>query len=41
MQAEELFALGLGLTPPWKVMSQGPDTGHTPSRLPLEIGADR
>ena len=41
MQAEELFALGLGLTPPWKVMSQGPDTGHTPSRLPPEIGADR
>ncbi len=41
MQAEEIFALGLGLTPPWKVMSQRLDTDHTPTRLHLEIGADR
>ena len=41
MQAEEIFALGLGLTPPWKVMSQRLDTDHTPTKLHLEIGADR
>ena len=41
MQAEEIFALGLGLTPPWKVMSQRLDTKQTPSKLHLEIGADR
>jgi len=41
MQAEEIVALGLGLTPPWKVMSQPLDTDHTPTKLHLEIGADR
>jgi len=41
MQAEEIFALGLGLTPPWKVMSQRLDTDHTPTKPHLEIGADR
>ena len=41
MRAEEIFALGLGLTPPWKVMNQRLDTEHTPSKLHLEIGADR
>lgn len=40
MQAEEIFALGLGLTPPWKVMSQRLDTDHTRTKLHLEIGAD-
>ncbi len=41
MFAEEIFALGLGLTPPWKVMSQHLDTDKTPSVLHLEIGAER
>ena len=41
MLAEQIFALGLGLTPPWKVMSQRLDTEHTPTKLHLEIGADR
>jgi transposase len=41
MLAEEIFALGLGLTPPWKVMSQHLDTEKTPTVLHLEIGADR
>jgi transposase len=40
MQAEEIFAFGLGFTPPWKVMIQRLDTAHTPSKLHLEIGAD-
>jgi len=39
MQAEEIFALGLGLTPPWKIMSQRLDTDHMPTMLHLEIGA--
>ncbi|SMP53542.1 hypothetical protein SAMN06295888_108126, partial [Desulfonatronum zhilinae] len=41
MFAEEIFALGLGLTPPWKVMSQHLDTEDTPTKLMLEIGAER
>lgn len=41
MLAEEIFALGLGLTPPWKVMSQRLDTEHSPTELHLEIRADR
>jgi len=41
MLAEEIFALGLGLTPPWKVMSQRLDTEHSPTELHLEISADR
>lgn len=41
MLAEEVFALGLGLTPPWRVLSQRLDTDHTPTELHLEIGADR
>ena len=41
MLAEQIFALGLGLTPPWKVMSQRLDTDHKPTKLHLEIGADR
>lgn len=41
MLAEEVFALGLGLTPPWLVTSQSLDTEKSPSELHLEIGADR
>ena len=41
MLTEQIFALGLGLTPPWKVMSQRLDTEQTPTKLHLEIGADR
>ena len=41
MLAEEVFALGLGLTPPWTVMSQSLETETSPSELHLEIGAER
>lgn len=41
MLAEQIFALGLGLTPPWKVMSLRLDTDYTPTTLHLEIGAER
>jgi hypothetical protein len=41
MLAEQSFALGFGFTPPWKVTSQRLDTAHAPTKLHLEIGADR
>lgn len=41
MLAEEVFALGLGLTSPWRVMSQRLDVDQSPTELHLEIGADR
>lgn len=41
MLAKQIFDLGLGLAPPWKVMRQRLDTVHTPTKLHMEIGADR
>lgn len=41
MRAEDVFALGLGLTPPWKLLSQRLETGKVPHELHLEIGAER
>ena len=41
MKSEEIFALGLGLTPPWKLLSQRMDMSTNPSTLHLEIGAER
>lgn len=41
MQEREIFTLGLGLTPPWEVMSQHLDTGKQPHELQLELAADR
>lgn len=40
MLAEEVFALGLGLTAPWRSMSQRFDTDHSPAERHLEVGAD-
>lgn len=41
MKAEEIFALGLGLTAPWKLLGQALDTDKKPFELRLEIGAER
>ena len=41
MKAEDVFALGLGLTPPWQLLGQSLDTEKNPFHLFLEIGADR
>ena len=41
MRTEDIFALGLGLTPPWQVLSQRLDTEKTPHELHLDLGADR
>jgi len=41
MKAEEVFALGLGLTAPWGLLSQRLDMDTNPFELHLEIGAER
>lgn len=41
MQANDIFALGLGLTPPWKLVDQQLDTVKTPQELHLRVAADR
>ena len=41
MRTEDIFAQGLGLTPPWQVLSQRLDTEKTPHELHLVLGADR
>jgi len=41
VQAEEIFAFGLGFTLHWKVMSQRLDTDHASTKLHQEIGAAR
>ena len=41
MRTEDIFALGLGLTPPWQVLSQRLDTEKAPHELHLVLGADR
>lgn len=41
MQSNDIFALGLGLTTPWKLMGQQLDTNQSPHRLDLRIAADR
>ncbi len=41
MKAEDVFALGLGLTSPWRLLGQTLDTEKNPFHLFLEIGADR
>jgi len=35
MRTEDIFALGLGLTPPWQVLSQRLDTEKAPHKLHL------
>ena len=41
MQSNDIFALGLGLTPPWKLTEQQLDTLKSPHELHLRIAADR
>lgn len=41
MQEQQVFTLGLGLTPPWKVVSQHLDMDKEPHELSLELAADR
>ena len=41
MRTEDIFALGLGLTPPWQVLSQRLDTEKAPHELHLVLGAER
>jgi transposase len=41
MQAEEVFALGIGLKAPWRLVCQRLDMECKPFELHIEIGADR
>ena len=41
MDANDVLALGLGVTPPWKLVDQRLDTTTQPNRLHLEVAADR
>ena len=41
MQSEEVFALGLGLSAPWKLLSQRLDMEAHPFELHLEVGTNR
>jgi transposase len=41
LQAEDVFALGLGLSSPWRLFSQRLDMEKNPFELHLEIGAER
>lgn len=41
MDANTVLTLGLGVTPPWRLVSQRLDTGKHPHELHLEVTADR
>ena len=41
MQSEDIFALGLGLKSPWKLMGQRFDMDKQPHELHLLLGAER
>ena len=41
MNANDIMTLGLGLIPPWKVVSSELDVEKSPSTLELELSADR
>jgi transposase len=41
MDANTVLALGLGVTPPWRLVSQQLDTGKQPHELHLEVAAER
>jgi hypothetical protein len=41
MKAEDVFALGLGLSAPWGLLSQRLDMDTKPFELYLEVGAER
>jgi transposase len=41
MDANDVLALGLGVTPPWKLVGQRLDTTRLPNQLHLEVEAER
>lgn len=41
MDSNQIFALGLGLTPPWKLVDQKLDLKKNPHELHLRLQADR
>ncbi len=41
MHAEDVLSLGLGVTPPWKLVGQRLDTDKRPKELHIEVAADR
>ena len=41
MHADDVLALGLGVTPPWKLVGQRLDTDKRPNELHIEVAADR
>jgi transposase len=41
MDANTVLTLGLGVTPPWRLVDQRLDTGKQPHELHLAVGADR
>ena len=41
MDANDVLALGLGVTPPWKLVGQRLDTTRQPNQLALEVEAER
>ncbi len=41
MLADGVLFLGLGVTPPWKLVGQRLDTDKRPKELHIEVAADR
>jgi transposase len=41
MHADDVLSLGLGVTPPWKLVGQRLDTDERPNELHIEVAADR
>lgn len=41
MDANDVLSLGLGVTPPWKLVGQRLDTDKRPNELDIEAAADR
>ena len=41
MHADDVLSLGLGVTPPWKLVGQRLDTDNRPNELHIEVAADR
>ena len=41
LDANTVLTLGLGITPPWRLVSQRLDTDKQPHELHLEVAADR
>ncbi len=40
MHADDVLSLGLGVTPPWKLVGQRLDTDKRPNELHIEVAAD-